>query len=418
MGRAGQGTDGRSGRPADDRDVVVVGAGIVGLSVATALLEARPDARVTVLEKEPGIALHQTGRNSGVIHSGIYYKPGSLKARMVDRGRRALLAFCDEHAIPYEICGKVIVAVDEGQRVALATLLERARANGVEAELIGPERLRALEPHVTGLAALHVPGAGIVDYGRVCEALVGRLTARGAELRLGTPVLALAEHAGGVVVTTPRGQLRAHQLVNCAGLQSDRIAQLSSGAQRDVRIVPFRGEYYELVPDRQHLVRNLVYPVPDPAFPFLGVHFTRMLSGGVHAGPNAVLALAREGYRWRDVNGRDTWQTVSHPGFRRLARRHARTGLGEMQRSVSKRAFVRALQRLVPEIRPQDLVRAPAGVRAQALRGDGSLIDDFAIEQTAHALHVVNAPSPAATASLEIGRSIAARLVQSQATPA
>ena len=388
-------------------DVVVVGGGIIGLSVARALLLDRPGARVAIVEKEPLLAAHQTGRNSGVIHSGIYYKPGSLKARTVARGRGALLDFCDEHGVDYDICGKVIVATDESEQQALATLLDKARSNGVRAELIDPDRLRELEPAVRGVAALHVPDAGIVDYTRVCEVIAGLLRGQGVDILLGTAVTGIDEDNSGVVVQTSRGVLRGHRLVNCAGLQSDRVAALSADGKSQVHIVPFRGEYYELVPSRRSLIRNLVYPVPDPAFPFLGVHFTRMIDGGVHAGPNAVLALAREGYDWSTFSARDTWETLRHPGFRRLARRHAWTGLGEMHRSVSKAAFVRALQRLVPDVGVTDLVRSKAGVRAQALESDGTMVDDFAIAQTSRAVHVVNAPSPAATASLEIGRIIA-----------
>lgn len=399
-------------------DVVVVGGGIVGLSVAHHLLQARPTASVVLLEKEQALARHQTGHNSGVIHSGIYYRPGSLKARTVARGRQALLAYCQRQGIPYDLCGKVIVAIDEQQEVQLSALRQRAEANGVRAQTIGPERLRELEPHARGRAALHIPDAGIVDFRAVCDSLATELRVAGADIRLSTSAVGVVEGTGNVTVLTRAGPIRTRQMVNCAGLHADRIAALSGREPRAIRIVPFRGEYYELVPARRDLVRSLIYPVPDPAFPFLGVHFTRMIDGGVHAGPNAVLALSREGYRWSAVNVRDSWDTLRHPGFRRLVRRHARTGLGEVHRSLRKQAFVQALQRLVPEVTMDDLVRAPSGVRAQALAPDGRLVDDFVLEETPRALHVLNAPSPAATASFEIGRRIAERVIARAAMPA
>lgn len=360
--------------------IAVVGGGIVGLATAHALRDLRP----VVFEKERGVARHQTGHNSGVIHSGIYYKPGSFKARLSVEGARLMKSFCSQNGIPHEICGKVIVAVEEAELPRLEELLRRARANGVVAERLDEAGLRDVEPHARGIAALRVPGTGIVDYGAVARKL-----AEGVDVRL------------GVRVDSVRS-LGARLVVNCAGLHSDRLARSR------LKIVPFRGEYYDL--RRTDLVRGLIYPVPDPAFPFLGVHFTRRVGGGVEAGPNAVLALKREGYRWRDVSIRDALETLAYPGFRRLARRHWRMGLMEVWRSIRKPAFVRALQRLVPAVRAEDLEPAGAGVRAQALDPDGTLVDDFRIEERPGEIHVLNAPSPAATASLAIGKLIADRV--------
>ena len=391
-----------------DADVVVIGGGILGLAVAAAVLDGAPGRSVIVLEKEPVIAAHQTGRNSGVIHSGIYYRPGSLKARTVAAGRELLVRFCDEHGVAYERCGKVVVATDDAEHERLLRLQANAAANGIDVELLGPGGLRDVEPHATGVAALRVPSTGIVDFVAVCHALAGTLPAAGGELRLGNEVLDVADDIDSVVVTTSAGEVRGRRLVNCGGLHADRIAALHTGRPPEVRIVPFRGEYYELSDARRHLVRHLIYPVPDPAFPFLGVHFTRSVHGGVHAGPNAVLALAREGYRWSDVDRSELRELAAFAGVRRLARRHWRMGLGEVHRSLSKRAFVRALQRLVPEVEEDDLERAPAGVRAQALDPQGALVDDFVLRQSERIVDVLNAPSPAATASLEIGRVVAA----------
>lgn len=394
-------------------DVVVVGGGIVGLATAHALLQARPETRLVVLEKEDRPAAHQSGRNSGVIHSGVYYRPASLKARAVASGRRLLLEFCEAHGIAHQLIGKVIVAVDESQRPGLVELERRAGENMVAAELIGPERLAELEPHARGIAALHVPAAGIVDFGGVCRALVGTIEAAGGTFRPRCTVRTLAEGDASVTLETDGGGIEARTVVNCAGLHSDTLANNSSAkGPRKLRIVPFRGEYRTLVPERENLVRTMIYPVPDPRFPFLGVHFTRTVGGHVHAGPNAVLALAREGYTWGRVDLADTWDLIRFPGFRHLAARHWRTGLGEMHRSLSKATFVRALQQLVPEVTADDLVAAPAGVRAQAVDADGGLVDDFVVEDTARVLHVLNAPSPAATASLEIGRMVAARALE------
>jgi L-2-hydroxyglutarate oxidase len=389
-------------------DLVVVGGGIVGLATAARFAGRRRGARVVVLEKERELAFHQTGRNSGVVHSGIYYKPGSRKAALCRAGKRALEEFCAQHAIRHERCGKVVVAVDASEVPRLDKIEERARANGVACERIGPQRLRELEPHAAGVSALHVPETGIVDYVGVCAALAELVRASGGAVETSARVVRVQREGSELVVETSRGDWRARQLVNCAGLHSDRVAELAGTARAELggRIVPFRGEYYELVPDAHGLVRNLIYPVPDPAFPFLGVHFTRMVGGGVECGPNAVLALAREGYRWTDVSLADVWDTWSFGGFRRFAAKHWRMGLAEVRRSLSKRAFVAALQRLLPAIEARHLVPAPSGVRAQALLASGELVDDFLIQRGERCVHVLNAPSPAATASLAIGDAI------------
>ncbi|SFU48273.1 L-2-hydroxyglutarate oxidase [Alicyclobacillus macrosporangiidus] len=396
-------------------DVVIVGGGIVGLATAHAWIQREPRQRVAVVEKEPRVGEHQTGHNSGVIHSGIYYKPGSLKARLAREGNRRMVAFCRKHGIAHEVCGKVIVAADESERAGLLRLYQRGLDNGLQIRLIGQDELRELEPHVRGVAAIHVPMTGIVNYRQVCEALADDIRQAGGEIWLGQEVVGLVERGDGVVVQTrgDRGQTaeyHARLVVNCGGLFSDRIARLG-GVDTGVRIVPFRGEYYELSEERRHLVRNLIYPVPDPNFPFLGVHFTRMIDGRVDVGPNAVLAFRREGYTKWDVNVRDLGESLTFPGFRRLARKYWRQGVAEMIRSYSKRAFVRNVQRLMPEITEDDLRPAPAGVRAQALTRDGQLVDDFAVIRQGRVVHVCNAPSPAATASLCIGEYIASEYV-------
>ncbi len=391
-------------------DFAVIGGGIVGLSVAQALLRESPGSRLVVIEKETALASHQTGRNSGVIHSGIYYKPGSLKARFALEGGWRMVEFCREHGIPFELCGKVIVASDEAELPRLQGLFERGRQHGLKVELLASEAVRDFEPHVRCRAGLRVPETGIVSYTRVCAQLAKLVTQSGGTVRLGEKVMGASLVGGRHVLRTNRGEVETRFLVNCAGLHCDRVA-LSTGAASTARIVPFRGEYYELTPERTPLVRGLIYPVPDPAFPFLGVHFTRMIDGSVHAGPNAVLALKREGYIRSDFNLRDTWETLTYPGFWKLAARHYRDGLREVHRSFSKPEFVHSLQRLIPEIAEDDLVPGAAGVRAQALLPDGGLVDDFLLVRSERAMHVLNAPSPAATASLSIGAYVARQLV-------
>jgi L-2-hydroxyglutarate oxidase len=388
-------------------DVAIVGGGIVALATAWALGERAPRARLVILEKEPGLGRHQTGHNSGVIHSGIYYRPGSAKARLTVAGARLLLEFCAAHAIRVERCGKVIVATRPDERPRLRALWDRGQANGVPGlRLLDPRALRELEPHAAALEAIHSSATAIVDFTEVAAALAGELRARGVTIETSARVQAIARDGGAFTLTTPRLEVRGRHLVNCAGLYADAVAGLA-GATPDVRIIPFRGEYYMLRPERHHLVRGLIYPVPDPEFPFLGVHFTRTVHGDVEAGPNAVLAFAREGYRFTTVRLGELMGTLAYRGFWAMARRYWRTGLYETYRSLSRGAFVRALQRLVPELRAEDLRRGGAGVRAQAVSPDGSLVDDFRIVESAGAVHVLNAPSPAATASLAIGRHIA-----------
>ncbi|GGV17829.1 L-2-hydroxyglutarate oxidase [Streptomyces griseoflavus] len=388
-----------------DCDVLVVGGGIVGLSTAYAISRAAPGTRVTVLEKEPGPARHQTGRNSGVIHSGVYYRPGSLKARYAVRGAAEMVKFCAEYDIAHAVTGKLIVATDREELPRLHALVQRGRENGIAVRELCGGQIGEFEPEVEGLAAIHVGTTGICDFAAAARRLA---EASGAEIRYGTRVVRVDRRPGrGVAVLTAGGDVvRGRVLVNCAGLHCDEIAR-ATGDEPDVRIVPFRGEYYELA--RPELVRGLVYPVPDPAFPFLGVHLTRGIDGGVHVGPNAVLALAREGYDWRTVRPRELGATLAWPGSWQLARRHWRYGTGELHRSLSKAAFTRAVRRLLPAVREDDLVPAPAGVRAQAVLRDGTPADDFLIQETPRAVHVLNAPSPAATASLPIGREIARR---------
>jgi L-2-hydroxyglutarate oxidase len=384
---------------------VVIGGGIVGLATAHRITVEHPDAQVTVLEKEPRVAAHQTGHNSGVIHAGVYYRPGSLKARLCRRGSRSMVDFCTEHGIAVRVCGKLIVAGDEAELPRLRALHERAVANGLPVRLLTPAEAAEHEPHVRCVAALHVASTGIVDFTEVCATLAALAEKAGAEVRLGTRVTGIARRSGVQVVRTTGGEVIADVLVNCAGLHADRVARLA-GVEPPARIVPFRGEYYELRPERRDLVRGLIYPVPDPQFPFLGVHLTRMIDGGVHAGPNAVLALARQGYTWGRINLRDIADLATYPGLWRLARRHLRYGLTEMRRSLSTTTFARSLARLVPEVTRDDLVPSAAGVRAQAILPDGGLVDDFLIVARQRQVHVLNAPSPAATSSLEIARHI------------
>lgn len=388
-------------------DVAIIGGGIVALASARALVERAPRTRLVILEKEPRLATHQTGHNSGVIHSGIYYKPGSFKARLCVEGARLMVEFCAAHGIRVEPCGKVVVATRPEELPRLQTLYERGVANGVPGvALIDAGRVRELEPHAAALRAIHSPHTAIVDFKEVAAALARELTAQGVALDTGARVTAIMRTSDGLVLRTPRGEWRAKHLINCAGLYSDAVARLA-GAAPGVRIIPFRGEYYFLRPERRSLVRGLIYPVPDPEFPFLGVHFTRTVHGDVEAGPNAVLAFAREGYHFGRVHPGELLGTLAYRGFWAMARRYWRTGVYEVYRSLSTRAFVRALQRLVPELRPEDVSRGGAGVRAQAVSPDGSLVDDFRIVDSPDAIHVLNAPSPAATASLAIGRHIA-----------
>lgn len=390
---------------------VVVGGGIVGLATAYRITQQHPQSTVTVLEKEDRVAQHQTGHNSGVIHAGVYYQPGSLKARLCRAGARSMTEFCEEHGIPVRVCGKLVVATDDSQLPRLAALFERATANGLPVSMLTPEQARAYEPNVACVAAMHVASTGIVDYSQVSRTLADLVEKAGGTVRLGAGVTGMrpAEASGAVTVLTRVGAVRADYLVNCAGLHSDRVARLA-GLRPPARIIPFRGEYYELREDRRDLVHGLVYPVPDPRLPFLGVHLTRMIDGSVHAGPNAVLALAREGYSWRRVRARDIAETVGYPGLWRLARRHLPYGMAEVRRSLSRPRFAASLARLIPAVTTDDLVPAGAGVRAQAVARDGSLVDDFLLVRAHRQVHVLNAPSPAATSSLEIASYIVDQL--------
>lgn len=390
-------------------DVLIIGAGIVGLATGYQVVREYPHLQVTIVEKEAHPCQHQSGHNSGVLHSGIYYRPGSVKALTCREGKRLMEAFCEREGIPFEICGKVIVATSEQEVPALQMLYERGRANGVWCERIDSNRLRELEPHASGVEAIYVPETGIVDFSHVCERLTHHITEAGGTILTHATVIGVREYTDEVVVQTMRGDFTARYVLNCAGLHSDQIVRLS-GHTPPAQIVPFRGEYYLLRPEARQFCRNLIYPVPDPRFPFLGVHFTRTVHGVVECGPNAVLAFAREGYHRLRINARDLWQTVCYPGFRHLARKYWRIGLSELWRSFSRGAFAHALQRLVPEVRPEHLLPAPAGVRAQAVAPDGSLQDDFVWMDSPRMVHVVNAPSPAATASLAIGRRIVERL--------
>jgi (S)-2-hydroxyglutarate dehydrogenase len=388
---------------------VVIGAGIIGLATAHRLATEQPDATVTVLDKEPRVGAHQTGHNSGVIHAGVYYAPGSLKARLCRAGNASMVEFCAEYGVPARVCGKLIVATDSSELPRLRALHERALANGLDASMLNPAEAAAYEPHLSCVAAMHVPTTGIVDFAAVCRTLADLVEKAGGQVRLGTRVTGVHAAAGGTVVSTTAGEFRADLLVNCAGLHADRIARMA-GLDPSARIIPFRGEYYELRPDRRDLVRGLIYPVPDPQFPFLGVHLTRMIDGSVHAGPNAVLATAREGYTWRRIQARDIADTATWPGTWRLVRRHLRYGLTEVRRSLSRRRFATDLARLVPEVTADDIVPVGAGVRAQAVRRDGRLVDDFLVESRPGQVHVLNAPSPAATSALEIAKHLVSRL--------
>ena len=394
--------------------VAIVGAGLVGLATARAIQERYPQHRIIVLDKEPGVAAHQSGHNSGVIHAGLYYQPGSLRARLCLRGRELLARFCDEHGVRYEICGKLVVAANEDERERLMSLAHRALKNGIHVRVIDADEMREHEPHVAGVAAIHSPETGIADYPGVAAALRDQLLKDGAQIITNARLTSVTRAGDEQVLHTTAGDIRTKWFVACAGLYSDEVARLA-GVNPEVRIVPFRGEYYDLREERASLVKNLIYPVPDPRFPFLGVHLTRMVKGGVEAGPNAVLAFAREGYTRRDVNLSELAATLRYAGFWRLASKYPTVGVYEMYRSLVKQEFTRSLQRLVPEITSDDLGPGGSGVRAQALTPDGRIVDDFSIHETPDALHVLNAPSPAATACLAIGEhitSLAARNFQ------
>lgn len=387
-------------------DIVVIGGGIVGLSVAREATRRFPDLRLLLVEKEDTLARHQSGHNSGVIHSGVYYKPGSVKARTCVEGAAAIVEFCRQHSIPHQICGKLIVATGEEEIPRLEELRRRGQANGIPGlRLLNRQELLEIEPHCDGIRALHVPGTGITDYVAVSRKYAELIAKQGGEIRTACEVTGFGSRNQQTTVETTQGAFAARYVINCAGLHSDRISRLA-GSNPEVRIVPFRGEYYDVIREREHLVRALIYPVADPRFPFLGVHFTRRVHGGVDAGPNAVLAFKREGYRKRDFSWRDLLGEFTYPGFWRMAGKYWQSGLGEFYRSFSKPAFVRALQRLVPEIKASDLRPGGAGVRAQALGRDGSLVDDFQFLRSGKMLHVCNVPSPAATASIPIGRAI------------
>ena len=398
-------------------DVAIIGGGILGLSTAMQLAQRHPSGRVAVVEKETALATHQTGHNSGVIHSGIYYRPGSWKSRFCVAGVQKLVQFCDENEIEYERCGKAIVATEESELGRLQDLYERGVANGVEGlEIVGPERLREIEPHTHGVKALWAPRTGIVDYVKVATAYANRFQEAGGDIFTGAPVRGIRKSSDAITIETPGGALRARHVINCAGLQADLVAEMA-GEETGVRILPFRGEYYTLRPESRHLVKGLIYPVPDPRFPFLGVHYTRNIHGQVEAGPNAVLAWAREGYTKGNVKVSEVLGTIAYPGFWKMSAKHWKTGMSEMRRSYSKNIFVRDLQRLIPEIRSEDLVPGGSGVRAQAVARNGALLDDFSILAGRDAIHVLNAPSPGATSSLAIGEHIVEQAVQAFGLP-
>lgn len=392
----------------NSKDIVIIGGGIVGLATALQLLRKNPSLSLTIIEKENKVAAHQTGNNSGVIHSGLYYKPGSLKAQNCLLGYKLLVEFCEQENIPFDLCGKIVVATREDEIPRLKDLHERGIANGlVNNKWIGPEEIKEIEPHCTGIAGLWVPYTGIVDYTAVSEKIAEIVQTRfGAELHLGEKVIGIKRVDGLMEVITEKRTYQAKQIINCAGLYSDKVAKFTV-PKLDVKILPFRGEYYELKPEKEYLVKNLIYPVPDPAFPFLGVHFTRMMGGGVEAGPNAVLAFAREGYTKSDINLKELGEALMWPGFQKIAAKYWQTGFGEFYRSYSKAAFTKALQRLIPELQANDLVHGEAGVRAQACHRTDGLIDDFMILQEPGVVNVCNAPSPAATSSLSIGLTVA-----------
>lgn len=390
-------------------DFAIIGGGIVGLSTAMAIGQQHPDSRILVLEKESRWAFHQTGNNSGVIHSGVYYKPGSFKAKFCRDGCQSMVEFCQKHEIPHEVCGKVIVATEEKELPLLENLYQRGLQNNIQVNKITPEEVREIEPHVHSIAGIRVYSTGIADYKKVAAKYADLIRLQGGDLRLNTKVDCILKTSTGQVLETNQGTFETRFVINCAGLHSDRVAKLG-GVDPQAKIVPFRGEYYELTPEKRYLVKTLIYPVPNPDFPFLGVHFTKMIDGSVHAGPNAVLSLKREGYKKTDFDLRDFAEVMAFPGFWKLAAKHADEGIQEIIRSFSKAAFVRSLQRLVPDVRSEDLVPTHAGVRAQALMNDGKLVDDFLIVEGENSMHVCNAPSPAATSSIEIGKAVASRI--------
>ncbi len=389
-------------------DVIIVGGGIVGLATAHRLLEQKPGLKIALFEKEKAVSMHQTGNNSGVIHSGLYYKPGSLKAKNCIDGYHQLIEFCTQYDIPFELTGKIVVASTEEQKPLLHNLFVRGQENGLEGiKKISLEEMREHEPFVTGVEGMWVPQTGIVDYRVVASKLAVLNETNGVDIHLGEQVIGITKGQSLSIVETNKGSYEAKLVINCAGLYSDKVAQMSQREPLDVRIVPFRGEYFKLREDKEYLVKNLIYPVPDPNFPFLGVHFTRMKRGGVEAGPNAVLAFRREGYKKMNIDFKELWETLSWPGFQKVATKYYETGLGEMYRSFSKSAFTKALQVLIPEIQESDLVEGGAGVRAQACDRNGGLLDDFSIVEDAKVINILNAPSPAATSSLSIGKTVA-----------
>ncbi len=388
-------------------DIAIIGGGIVGLAMAYALSKKQTGQSLLLIEAEPAFASHQTGHNSGVIHSGLYYKPGSSKARNCAEGREAMYRFCSDYGIPHEACGKIVVATKKEEIPALENLYERGVENGLtDLRQLKGDQLQEYEPHVAGVAGLHVTQTGIVDYVQVAQKFAQLAAESGGDIRKDHRLLGVQIDGGEIILETQQGELRAKHLINCAGLQSDRVARMC-GQKPAVKIIPFRGDYYELIDSKTHLVNNLIYPVPDPRYPFLGVHFTRMIGGGIEAGPNAVLALAREGYGKYSVSMSDTFETIGFTGFWRLILQHWKMGLGEIARSLSKRAFVSSLRQLIPELAMGDVKASGSGIRAQAVQHDGALVDDFCIEQSERMIHVLNAPSPAATASISIGETIA-----------
>jgi (S)-2-hydroxyglutarate dehydrogenase len=392
-----------------ESEIGIIGGGIIGLSCAYALSEKQSDKSIVVIEKEKKICSHQSGRNSGVIHSGIYYKPGSLKAKNCRAGKVLLEEFCKREQIPFEICGKIVVATDESELAGLEKVYRNGTGNSVNCRLIGPEKIKQLEPHVNGIRALYVPEAGIVDYQAVCDRIAEKLTAKGHRILTGNKIKTIARHGERLLLFSGKEEIRVNFLVNCAGLYSDTIARIS-GSGPEVKIIPFRGEYYKLKEEASNLCNNLICLVPGLEFPFLGVHFTRMIEGGVECGPNAVLAFAKEGYRKFDINIKELFESITYPGFLHVARKYWMQGLNEFMRSISKRLFIKSLQRLIPEIDGENLIAAPSGIRAQAVGRNGELIDDFLFMEDERIIHVLNAPSPAATSAFNIGKTIAAKL--------